>query len=129
MKAERCLAGINGSYFDKAFRPLGLVIDGGKPVHGRGSSPLLTGMVATDGRMVELLWKGEATRLRSMVDAIEAGPRLIDGKLPGTRSFRSQTTTAHFHLNERPRLVGNRYLPICFLKGTGRNPSRSTLAA
>ena len=76
------LAGINASYFDENTRPLGLVWVGGREVQGpRSGSRLLSGVVASGSNGLDLFRVAEL-RLDGVLDAIQAGPFLIDQSRP-----------------------------------------------
>lgn len=72
------LAGCNASYFHEDFRPLGLVISGGKTIHGQERARLLSGILAVRGGRIELV-RSPAFRPGSDVSAaIQAGPWLVE---------------------------------------------------
>jgi uncharacterized protein YigE (DUF2233 family) len=93
MAREKCLAGVNGGYFDTSFKPLGLrVIDGevtSSLIHAR----LLTGVLGTSARGVEIMRLSEFSHSRHFQMAVEGGPFLVDAgarvrNLNDTRSAR-----------------------------------------
>ncbi len=82
MRRERCEAGINGGFFHADWRPLGLMVSGGRLIHPMERARLLSGVLAVtrDGPRL-LRYKeyrfGPATR-----DGLQAGPFLVDGGVP-----------------------------------------------
>ena len=95
MRAERCVAGINGGYFgaDAAHTPLGLVRHGGRQLN-----PLATGSFAVAGLLYDTgrelrleRSKKASTSTPRMQEAIQGGPFLVEygKKVAGLNSTRS----------------------------------------
>jgi uncharacterized protein YigE (DUF2233 family) len=78
MEAHKCLAGVNGGYFDTNFAPLGLRIVDGKmtapPVRGR----LLSGVLFFSNDAAKIVRAGEFSRKLKPSTAVECGPFLVD---------------------------------------------------
>ncbi|HEY2614236.1 MAG TPA: phosphodiester glycosidase family protein [Chthoniobacterales bacterium] len=82
MRAERCIAGVNGGYFDAANEPIGLRINDGRMIAPLRRARLLSGMMlASDGR-VQLLRVAEYNPKRKAIAALQCGPFLVDGGKP-----------------------------------------------
>jgi uncharacterized protein YigE (DUF2233 family) len=76
------VAGINASYFHPDYTPLGLVVSGGKQVHGREKADLLSGM-AGQTEAGPFVVRADAFPPKGMVrEAVQAGPFLVDGGKP-----------------------------------------------
>lgn len=76
----KALAGVNGGYFHKDYRPVGLMISDGKTVHGFEKAKLLSGLVGVrqDG-LVSILRSGEYDPAKSpLLQALQCGPMLIE---------------------------------------------------
>lgn len=85
------LAGINGGYFHPDRKPLGLVIAGGVPVHAQEKARLLSGLVLVAGNGGMRLARPTEPRPKTPeVDALQAGPFLVDGgvAVPGLEATR-----------------------------------------
>ncbi|RYI33495.1 MAG: phosphodiester glycosidase family protein [Acetobacteraceae bacterium] len=78
-KERGALAAVNGGYFHPDRQPLGLVVSGGKTLHGQERAKLLSGVVAASKKGVSLRRMGEFKMSPSVVEALQAGPFLIDG--------------------------------------------------
>jgi uncharacterized protein YigE (DUF2233 family) len=79
MRRSNGLAGINGGYFDPQDAPVGLLISDGKLIAPFRKARLLSGvLIATKGR-VELLRSGEYSSRKTIMEALQCGPFLVDG--------------------------------------------------
>jgi exopolysaccharide biosynthesis protein len=78
MRQERCLAGVNGGYFDPDYAPIGLLIADGKVIAPRQRAGLLTGVLAASARGVQILRIRELSAQQKADAAIQCGPFLID---------------------------------------------------
>jgi len=77
----KAIGGVNGGYFHKDYRPVGLVVSDGKTLHGFESAKLLSGLLAVmpDGR-VAILRSGEYEPTKSpLLQALQCGPMLVEG--------------------------------------------------
>ncbi|MBV9007885.1 MAG: phosphodiester glycosidase family protein [Verrucomicrobia bacterium] len=93
MQREKCVAGVNGGYFDTESKPLGLRI-----IDGAGTSPLirarlLTAVLCASPRGIEIMRAGEFSRERKYEAALQCGPLLVErgrwvASLNGVRSAR-----------------------------------------
>jgi len=78
MRQERCLAGVNGGYFDPNYAPIGLLIADGKAIAPLRRAGLLTGVLAASARGVQILRIREFSRQQKADAAIQCGPFLVD---------------------------------------------------
>jgi hypothetical protein len=78
MRQERCLAGVNGGYFDADYAPIGLLIVDGRTVTSLRRAKLITGVLAASERDVEILRVREFSRQRKFSAAVQGGPFLVD---------------------------------------------------
>ncbi len=78
MAANKCLAGTNGGYFDPDFKPIGLRIVDGKLNAPLVRARLLTGIVASTPRGIQIMRIKEFSRRPKLESAIECGPFLVD---------------------------------------------------
>lgn len=75
-------AGCNASYFHEDFRPLGLVISGGNPVHALERAKLLSGILAVRDEKPELVRPSAYRASDDITEAVQAGPWLIEDGHP-----------------------------------------------
>jgi exopolysaccharide biosynthesis protein len=78
MAREKCVAGVNGGYFDPNFRPIGLRVIDGATVSALTRARLLTGVLCASSRGIEIVRLGEFSRRRKLNAAVECGPFLVD---------------------------------------------------
>jgi Phosphodiester glycosidase len=93
MLREKCVAGINGGYFDPNFAPIGLRVVDGRLLKPLIRARLLTGVLTSSSRGIQMVRVGEFSRGQKLDAAIECGPCLVDLAQPvrgldGTRSAR-----------------------------------------
>jgi uncharacterized protein YigE (DUF2233 family) len=80
MRANGCIAGVNGGYFDTNFAPLGLRIANGKAFARLIRARLLTGILLSTNDGVQILRVGEYGKSRrNPIAALQCGPLLVDG--------------------------------------------------
>jgi uncharacterized protein YigE (DUF2233 family) len=78
MAQENCLAGVNGSYFDPDYAPIGLLISDGKIIAPLQRARLLTGVLSVSPLGVQILRVREFSRQQKRDAAIQCGPFLVD---------------------------------------------------
>lgn len=78
MTREKCLAGVNGGYFDPDFAPIGLLIADGKMIAPLRRARLLTGVLIASPRGAQIVRIGEFSRQAKLNAAVECGPFLVD---------------------------------------------------
>lgn len=78
MRQERCLAGVNGGYFDPDYSPIGLLISDGKIIAPLQRARLITGVLAASPREVQILRVREFSRQQKFNAAVQCGPFLVD---------------------------------------------------
>jgi hypothetical protein len=78
MQREKCVAGVNGGYFDPDFKPIGLRVVDGKLVAPLVRARLLTGIVTSSPRGVQIARIKEFSRGEKLEAAMECGPFLVD---------------------------------------------------
>lgn len=77
MRGAAAVAGVNGGFFTREFKPMGLMIAGGKRTGTWQTGPLLTGAVVVTSQP-QLLWNADVNP-EGASELIQAGPRLVDG--------------------------------------------------
>lgn len=82
MRRERCLAGVNGGFFHADGTPLGLMVSGGRLVHGMERARLLSGVLAVTAEKPMLLRYGEYRFGPRTREGLQAGPFLVDRGAP-----------------------------------------------
>jgi exopolysaccharide biosynthesis protein len=102
MGHERCLAGVNGGYFNEQFSPLGLRIANGQMIAPLQRARLITGVLAASSRGVQIVRSREFSRRLGVTAAIQCGPFLVDRGQPisglndshlARRTFAATTTS------------------------------------
>ena len=78
MAREKCIAGVNGGYFDKNFKTIGLRV-----IEGATTSPLirarlLPGVICASSQKVEIVRLSQFSRKKKYDAALECGPFLVD---------------------------------------------------
>jgi hypothetical protein len=73
------LAGVNGGYFDPDYRPIGLLVVDGKTVAPLQKARLLTGVLSSTGKKVQISRVSEFSMNQKPETAIECGPMIVDG--------------------------------------------------
>lgn len=82
MLREKCIAGVNGGYFDTDRAAMGLVVSEGSVISRLRKARLLTGVLCTPKDTVQLLRLGEFALKRAGPNALQCGPFLVDGGKP-----------------------------------------------
>src|SRR6266487_1509486 len=95
MRQKRCLAGVNGGYFDPDYAPIGLLISDGKIIAPLQRAKLITGVLAASPREVQILRTREFSRRQKLDAAIQCGPFLVDlgRSVPGLEKTRTARRT------------------------------------
>jgi len=78
MVREKCLAGVNGGYFDADFAPIGLRIVDGQMIAPLQRGRLITGALTASARGVQIVRVREFSRKQRVNAAIQCGPFLVD---------------------------------------------------
>lgn len=88
----KALGGVNGGYFHKDYRPLGLVISDGKTLHGFERAKLLSGFVGVkqDGHVSILRSDKYDSGKSQFFQALQCGPMLVENNevVPGLNDER-----------------------------------------
>src|SRR6266536_1094380 len=101
MRNEKCLAGVNGGYFDEKFAPIGLRMANGQMIAPLQRARLITGVLVASSRGVQIVRSREFSRRAGVTAAVQCGPFLVDrgqsiGGLndsrPARRTFAATTT-------------------------------------
>jgi len=107
MLREKCLAGVNGGYFDPDYRPIGLLVADGRTIAPLQRARLLTGVLSALAGKVQIWRVGEFSRQQRADAAIECGPMIVDFGKPvrGLDSARpARRTFAAVAANDRAAL-------------------------
>jgi Phosphodiester glycosidase len=103
MRHEKCLAGVNGGYFDENFAPIGLRIANGQMIVPLQRARLITGALIASSRGVQIVRAREFSGRPGVTAAVQCGPFLIDGTAPigglngshlARRTFAATTTSS-----------------------------------
>jgi hypothetical protein len=79
MKQEKCLCGVNGGYFDREFKPIGLRVADGSTFSPLRRARLITGILLQSDRGIDVVRVGEFSRTKKLIAAIQSGPFLVEG--------------------------------------------------
>src|SRR6266540_5470987 len=82
MGHEKCLAGVNGGYFNENFAPLGLRIANGQMIAPLQRARLITGVLVASSREVQIVRSRGFSRRLGVTAAIQCGPFLVDRGQP-----------------------------------------------
>src|SRR4029453_3276943 len=103
MRHEKCLAGVNGGYFDEKFAPIGLRIANEQMIAPLRRARLITGILVASPRGVQIVRAREFSRRPGVTAAIQCGPFLVDRGQPigglndanvARRTFAATTTSS-----------------------------------
>ena len=75
---SKCLAGVNGGYFYPNFAPIGLRVVEGKTLSPLIRARLLTGVLTSSSRGIQIVRLSEFSRKQRFDAAIECGPMVVD---------------------------------------------------
>jgi exopolysaccharide biosynthesis protein len=78
MAREKCLAGVNGGYFDADFAPIGLRIVDGQTIAPLRRARLITGALMASARGVQIVRVREFSLQQKVSAALQCGPFLVD---------------------------------------------------
>jgi uncharacterized protein YigE (DUF2233 family) len=82
MREAGAVAGTNGGFFSPDFKPVGLVIHGGRSQGEMASGSLVSGAIAQQGDRVRILWNAEISGTRGFSELLQTGPRLVNNGAP-----------------------------------------------
>lgn len=82
MRHEKCLAGVNGGYFNEEFAPIGLRIVNGKMIAPLQRARLITGVLVASSRGVQIVRAREFSPRSRATAAVQCGPFLVDRREP-----------------------------------------------
>jgi uncharacterized protein YigE (DUF2233 family) len=90
-----CVAGVNGSYFQADYRPVGLMVAGGQEIHPFEKAKLLAGILTAHGAKLEIVRSSKFGKSPDIREAVQCGPMLVEGEHPttGLNSERSARRT------------------------------------
>jgi uncharacterized protein YigE (DUF2233 family) len=77
-----CVAGVNGSYFQDDFRPVGLMVADGREIHPLEKAKLLAGVLAVRGARLEIVRSSQFAASSDLRQAVQCGPMLVEGGHP-----------------------------------------------
>jgi len=78
MRGEKCLAGVNGGYFDPDYKPIGLLIVDGKIIAPLQRARLLSGVLVASRNKIQISRLREFSRRQKIDSAVECGPMIVD---------------------------------------------------
>ena len=95
MQRAKCLAGVNGGYFDPDYMPIGLLIVDGKTIAPLQRARLLTGVLTASSRGIQIVRIGEFSRRRMLDAGVECGPMIVDlaSRVAGLEATRAARRT------------------------------------
>lgn len=82
MTRTDALAGVNGGYFDPEDSPVGLLVSGGKKMTPLSSARLLSGVLFTTAKRVEIVRSKRFRLGKEIKEAVQCGPLLLDDAKP-----------------------------------------------
>lgn len=95
IRRERCLAGVNGGYFDPDYRAIGLLVVDGKIVAPLQRARLLSGILTASQRGIQIVRVAEFSRKQKLQAAVQCGPFLVDSgnRVTGLEATRAARRT------------------------------------
>jgi uncharacterized protein YigE (DUF2233 family) len=78
MASGNFLAAVNGGYFDPEYRPIGLLIVDGKVIAPLQKARLLSGVLSSTGKKVQISRVSEFLQSQKPDTAVECGPMIVD---------------------------------------------------
>jgi hypothetical protein len=108
MRHEKCLAGVNGGYFDENFAPIGLRMANGEVIAPLQRARLITGVLLASSRGVQIVRSREFSRHSGATAAVQCGPFLVDRHQPigGLNDSRPARRTFAATTNSSRALIG-----------------------
>ena len=82
MRLEKCVAAVNGGYFDEKFAPIGLRMANGQMIAPLQRARLITGVLVASSRGVQIVRSREFSRRPGVAAAIQCGPFLVERGQP-----------------------------------------------
>jgi exopolysaccharide biosynthesis protein len=79
MKREKFVCGVNGGYFDTAFKPIGLRVADGTTFSPLRRARLITGILLQSDRGVDVVRVSEFSGTKKIIAAVQSGPFLVEG--------------------------------------------------
>jgi len=79
MKRQKYVCGVNGGYFDREFKPIGLRVTDGQTFSPLRRARLVTGILLQSDRGIDVARVSEFSRTKKIIAAIQAGPFLVEG--------------------------------------------------
>ena len=79
-----CIAGVNGSYFQEDYRPVGLMVADGREIQPFAKAKLLAGVLAVRGARLEIVRSSKFAGSSDLRQALQCGPMLVEGGHPTT---------------------------------------------
>ena len=97
-----CVAGVNGSYFQEDFRPVGLMVADGREIQPFAKAKLLAGVLTVRGTRLEIVRSSKFAKSSDLRQALQCGPMLVEGEQPtgglnGERSARRTVVATDGH--------------------------------
>lgn len=82
MTREKCVAGVNGGYFDPEYAPIGLLVSDGRVVVQKQKARLLSGVVSVVNGRVQIQRAAEFSPKTKATNARQCGPFLVERGAP-----------------------------------------------
>jgi hypothetical protein len=104
MKREKYGCGVNGSYFDTDFKPIGLRVADGTTFSPLRRARLITGILLQSQRGIDVVRAGEFSHAKKIVAAVQSGPFLVEAnkRISGLNSSQlARRTFAGIATNDR----------------------------
>ena len=95
MTRSRCLAGVNGGYFDPADAPVGLLVSDGRVIAPLRKARLLSGVLTATDTRVEIVRLARFSMSNKIKEAVQCGPLLVEraGPVAGLNDTRPARRT------------------------------------
>lgn len=122
LRANGCVAGVNGGFFHSDWRPSGLVIADGRRINRLETARLLSGVIYSDDRGIHLVRRSRLQDHPGISALLQSGPFLVEGGRavgglsasdPSRRSFVATDWRGHWVLGSTLGPLGLAELADC----------------
>ncbi len=102
------LAGVNGGYFDKQDKPLGLRVINGKVTNPLGHGRLMGGVLIASARKVDIVRPGRFSPSSEVKAALQCGPMLVEAgqEVKGLNQSQEARRTFAVITNNKSAVIG-----------------------
>ncbi|NEX22963.1 phosphodiester glycosidase family protein [Thiorhodococcus mannitoliphagus] len=114
LRAQGCVAGVNGGFFHPDWQPLGMVVSDEGRINAFARAKLLSGVVHSDARGTHIMRRGQFRDHSDITALLQTGPYLVEAgrsvrglstAKPSRRTFVATDWRGHWALGATPNSV------------------------